>query len=527
MTTVADIGAELNQWATAGEPDPDVLAQVAAQGQPRGHKHASPLRLARHIDTRTGRTAALDCIDTALVDLIDGRDEHNAVMIMMPPQEGKSTLCARRLPEWLLQDDPSLRIAIVSYEQEKAMRWGRDIKNDIAHAGADLDVRLREDSQAAGRWETPEGGGVYSVGIGGALTGQAVDVLIIDDPVKDRATAESERVRNTTWDWWENVALTRLAPGAKVVFIMTRWHEDDLAGRIMARPSPLSWKTVTIPAIALDSDPLGREPGTELQSVRHRAPGYFHHLRATLGPYSFSSIYQQTPTAAEGNFFRRATFRYWRAAPPWTDGRQRIDLEGRLVTLEDGWLFATVDIAASEKTSADYTVISVWMVAREGDLVLLDRARAQVAEHDHFALAGPLFDTWGHFPLYVERGFFAKTLVTEARDAGVPVVEVVADKDKVTRAVPAAGRVHAGRVWFPAEAPWLDDWCDELAGFPNATHDDQVDTLSYAVRVQVADWAPPKDPPRRGLDPHERSVATAAASATGQGEGIDLMNVQW
>ena len=311
----------------------------------------------------------------------------------------------------------------------------------------------------------------------------------------------------------------------------TRWHEDDLAGRILSRPSPLRWKIIRIPAIATDAtDPLGREPGEEMVSVRNREPGHFTHLRATMSPYVFSSIYQQKPTAAEGNFFRRATFRYWRSAPPWPgDGRERIDCEGRLVTLADCWRFGTVDVAASTKTSADYTVISYWCVTPEGDLLLLDRARGQVEQHDHFSLAKPLFARWGECQLWVEKQFFAQTLVKDAIDNGVPIAEVVADKDKVTRAIPAAGRVHAGRVWFPAtpETGWpIDEWVDELASFPNGEHDDQVDTLAYAVRVQIMEWAPAKTPPRLGLSQADRMIEEAARSATGNGE-IDLMNTPW
>ena len=170
-------------------------------------------------------------------------------------------------------------------------------------------------------------------------------------------------MRENAWAWWESVALTRLAPEAKVVLIQTRWHEDDLGGRIQARPSPLKWKTLKIPAIAEENDPLGRKPGGELVSVRGRKPGYFLNLRATMGPYTFSSLYQQSPSAPEGNFFHRSAFRYWRELPPWSDGRRRLDLEGRIVTLSDCWRFGTVDVAASTKTSADFTVISMWAVA--------------------------------------------------------------------------------------------------------------------------------------------------------------------
>jgi len=287
-------------------------------------------------------------------------------------------------------------------------------------------------------------------------------------------------------------------------------------------------------------DPLGRKPGDELPSVRKRIAGYFRNLQATMSPYVFSGIYQQTPTAAEGNFFRRATFRYWREAPAWNDGRERIDLEGRLTTLADCWMFLTMDFAASTKSSADWTVASCWCMTPEGDLVLLDRRRARVPDHEHFALARDLRDDWGADVVYVEANWWSKTFVADAQAAGWPVAKVTADVDKVTRAVPAAGRVHAGRVWFPAvtsgcecgecvEGVWLDEWCDELAIFPQGTHDDQVDTLSYAARVAVAEWTPAPVPARPGRSHHEIAVSAALHSATGNGThgDLDIMSVPY
>jgi predicted phage terminase large subunit-like protein len=504
-------------------------------------RYPTPGALAAMLDPATRSSPALDLIDAELTRFFT-TTEADALEVSLPPQEGKSQRISRRTPEWLLDHDPSLRIAMVSYELDKSVRWGRDIRNDVGHhpcstgqgsACSDAECRglhidIRRDNSAAGRWGTTQGGGVYCVGIGGALTGEPADVMIIDDPVKDRGAAESETVRNSTWDWWESVALPRLASPPKVVLVMTRWHEDDLAGRIAARPSPLKWRRLVIPAIAEPGDILGRDPGTELESIRNRPPGYFTTRRATMSPYVFASIYQQKPTAAEGNFFRRPTFRYWRPAPPWDDGRERIDREGTLSTLVDCWRFGTVDVAGSTKTSADWTVVSAWAVTPEGDLVLLDRARDRVADHDHFAMALPLISRWKLDTLWVEQGFFASTLVGDARDANVPVAPLVADTDKVTRAIPAAGRVHAGRVWFPAEAPWLDEWCDELASFPRGTHDDQVDTLSYAARVITASWTPAKSLPRPGLDPHARAVAEAHRAATGDGRAdLDIMRVPY
>lgn len=518
----------------------ELAARQFEPPKPRPRKWADPGEMAERLDPAYKASAVLDLIHGELRRLMDGDGPENAIAIFCPPQEGKSEACSRRLPEWVLSQWPHTRIAIVSYEQEMAVRWGRSIRRDTRQS-PDLGITISPDSSAAGRWDTPEGGGVYCVGIGGSLTGKPVDLLIIDDPVKDRAAAESEPIRKLAWDWWENVALTRLAPGAKVVVIQTRWHEDDLSGRIFSRPQTLRWRKLVIPAIAdAADDPLGRAPGEEMPSVRGREPGYFHMMRAGMSPYVFGSIYQQNPAAPEGNFFRRATFRYWRTAPSWTDGRERIDLEGQLVTIADCWRFATVDIAASTKTSADYTVVGVWAVTMSGDLVLLDRRRAQVETHDHFAMLRPLDARWGITTAYVERQFFAATLIKDARAAGIPVAEVVADTDKITRAIPAAGRVHAGRVWFPAvtsgckcggcgkDGVWLDEWCDELASFPSGTHDDQVDIFSYAVRVQIADWTPAAPPQRPGVSDTERAIAMAHHASTGNGShDVDYLSEPW
>src|SRR5579872_5830026 len=233
---------------------PSALEYAARLFDPKPRRFPSPLALARHLDPRTGVSDALRLIDRTLVDLVDSDRDENALLVTIPPQEGKSQLCSRRFPEWLLDHDAALRIAVVSYELEIALRWGRDIKRDIEVAGRELPISIRTDSSAAGRWQTPLDGGVYCVGIGGPLTGQPVDILIIDDPVKDRAEAESEKMRERAWGWWESVALPRLAPTGRVVLIQTRWHEDDLSGRILSRPSPLNWRVVKIPAIAGDND---------------------------------------------------------------------------------------------------------------------------------------------------------------------------------------------------------------------------------------------------------------------------------
>lgn len=528
----------------------DWREQLARRYEPKARQWATPGQLAAALDSSTRDSLPLRIIDRELVRLADHQVPADGLAIFCPPQEGKSQKVSRRFPEWLLGHDPTLRVAIVSYDSEKAVRWGRQILRDIRAADRrQLDVRVMPDTSAAGRWDTPEGGGIYCTGIGGALTGEPVQVLVIDDPVKDREQAESDVYRERAWDWWESVAIPRLAPGAVVVLMMTRWHEDDLAGRILTRPSALRWRVLSMPAIAGNGDPLGREPGVEFPSVRGRAPGHFLRLQANMTPYVFASIYQQSPTSVVGNFFRRPSFRYWRRADGMDPGRALaagvmagawLDCEGRRVDLADPgvWRFATVDVAASASTEADWTVVSVWAITREGDLVLLDRRRAHVEMADHFAMAAPLRARWRFDVLFVERQFYSKTLVLDAQRAGIPVALVDADTDKVTRAIPAASRLHAGRVWFPAvtegctcgqcDGAWLEEWENEIASFPRASHDDQVDTLSYAARVAAAHWVPPLPParPNPPLSADLARIAQAHAAATGNGhEHVDLMNM--
>ncbi|MET8866525.1 phage terminase large subunit [Nonomuraea sp. NPDC004580] len=507
--------------------------QVAARHfQPKTRKWASPGAMATALDRNHRQTAMLDLIDRELVELFDG-DDFDKLMIFCPPQEGKSQKVSRRTPAWLLSHDPTLRIAIVSYAANKAERWGRQIRRDIL-THPELGITLRQDSRAAGRWETEQGGQLVCVGIAGGITGEPVDVLIVDDPVEGRAEAESATYRDRDWDWWESNGSTRLSSRARVIVMMTRWHQDDLAGRLEVR-EPGDWRIVRIPAIAGPNDPLGRRPGQELESVQRRKPGYFHDLQVKRSAYVFNSIFQQDPVAADGNLFKRSDFRYWRQMPAdsaWHGvlGGQRVDLGGRAVMLDDCWRFITVDLAASKRTSADYTVASAWAISPDGDLILLDRNRGRMEEKEHWDHVRPLRERWACDTVFIEQSFISTTLAVDATAAGIPVQPLTADTDKITRAIPATNRVKAGRVWFPAHVDWLDEWCDELASFPSAAHDDQVDTLSYAARVVSAHWLPMETAEQvdaRRAAPVDDVIGQAYAAATGTGGGLDLMTMNY
>lgn len=522
-----------------------MLQHYAPAPPPPPPRWRTPGDLAKALDPTTVQTPALDVIDRALVELEES-DEFDRLMIWMPPQEGKSERVSRRYVEWALERNKDLRFAIVSYADEMARRWGSDIKMDVElHNGEDspidLGIKLRDDSRAAGRWTVMgRKGGVYCVGIAGALTGKPVDRLIVDDPLKDLEQAQSSVYRERARNFWRAVAIPRLGPGAKCVVIQTRWHEDDLSGWLLREKLGGRWKVIRIPAIAESrDDPLGREPGEAMISARGDRD--WEGIRSDVGEYVWAALYQQRPAPAEGGLFKRAKLRRWHGMPPDFQrhgpmGGARIDLGSRVVYLDDTWRFLTVDLAASTKTSADYTAVGVWAITLEGDLVLLDGARARIEETGHWDLVRPLREKWAADVVYVESRMFGTTLVYEAGSHHIPVAELKAETDKLTRALPATARADAGRLWLPArDTPTLtvDDVVDELTQFPNAVHDDYVDVVSYAARVSAAHWVPAQSQPsRRTPERNQRTepVGQAYEAATGNPQTIgdtDFMRMEF
>lgn len=424
----------------------------------------------------------LQLLDQAWQDLDAGRTKR--LIVSLPPQEGKSERC-RAAITWWLRRHPHHRVVEASFESETATRWGRLIRNDF-QAHPLLGLVLRADSTAAGRWDLQGyAGGMYCVGVGGALTGRPADLMVIDDPVKGRAQVESQLYRDRQWDWWINDASSRLGADSRVVVVMTRWHEDDLAGRLQ-RHEPGEWTVINIPALAEHNDPLGRAPGEPLQSVRGKTRDWYESTKAKVGPYVWGSLYQGQPSPTEGGAFKRDDMRYW--TPAYDDPLgQALELDGRRVWVRDTYRFATCDLAASTKTSADWTVVSAWAHTTDGDLVLLDRTRARVSETDHASLALPLVRRWQLDWVGVEDSGRSVNISSGLAREGVQVRPLKADVDKFTRSLPAQARSARRQLWLPAEAPWLDEWRGEMLGFPNGAHDDQVDTLAYAAR-EVQGW---------------------------------------
>lgn len=306
---------------------------------PALQRFPTPGHLARHVRPDTVQTPMLDAVDAAIVQA--ARGEHRFWIINTPPQEGKSTrLQAAAL--WLLLDDPTRRIVFASYEQGLAQVSGLAVRQMIETFGSGyqgaaadpdredvLGLGLDPSRGAATAWRlaqtsrVPSPGGVVSVGVGSALTGRPADVLIVDDPIKDAAHADSKKIRKNLKDWWESVASTRLAPDAIVIVVSTRWHEDDLAGWLLVEDDPAApkWAHLSVSAQALAEDPnakppigpdpLDREPGEWMVSARGRTAVDWEQKRKDIGRGGrwWNAMYQQRPAPPEGGIFQREWFR--------------------------------------------------------------------------------------------------------------------------------------------------------------------------------------------------------------------------
>ena len=445
---------------------------------------ATPGDLAQHFDPRTVQTPALRLIDTHLTDLLSTPDAR--LLLSMPPQEGKSQRVSRWFPLWALTRNPNLRIAIVSYEHNVARRWGRAIRDEIIQH-PELGLTVRADLSAQHEWGlVGADGGVYTAGIGGALTGRPVDLLIIDDPVKDREQADSLLYRQRAWDWWTDVGSTRLSPGAQVVVVATRWHEEDLTGKLRA-DNPGLWRYLNIPAEADhdpgkgETDPLGREPGEFMESARRRTPAQWLAKKLAAGSRAWASLFQGRPSPAEGDLFLRDAWpRY--DTPLWVDredGSKVIPgILGPDVELVQSWDFTFKDTGSS-----DYVVGQVWL--RKGvDAYLLDQVRARL---DFTASCQAMRDLSARWPQailkLVEDKANGPAILNALRSKIGGLVPVEPEGSKYARAVAITPFVEAGNVWLPAVelAPWVADLIEEAAGFPNAAHDDQVDGMTQAV----------------------------------------------
>lgn len=385
--------------------------------------------------------------------------EVTKLVIQMPPRHGKSETATMRYPVYRLTDDPSLRVIIGAYNQTLAEKFSRRARRIALRSG----VALSADRAAAEDWETTEGGGVRAVGVGGGITGQGGDLIIIDDPVKSREEAESETYRDKVWEWYTNDLYTRKEPGAAVILIMTRWHDDDLAGRILASEDAPNWTVINLPALAEENDALGRTPGAALCPDRFDEDALAD-IRTVLGEYGFAGLYQGSPRPREGVMFPRHLVPIVDAAPA---NAQEVRYWDKAGTEGGGKYTAGVRMA---KAGGLYYVRHVErkQLASDGRRKLMK----QTAQSDGVRV---------RVRLEQEPGSGGKeSAEVSVRDlAGFDVSAETVTGDKATRADPFAAQWQAGNVRL-VKGDWNKAYLDELESFPSGKYSDQTDASSGA-----------------------------------------------
>lgn len=439
----------------------------------------TPGAMAQALDRTTIQTAALDAIDAQLVEVAEGRCER--LIVSMPPQEGKSERTSRRFPLWMLHRNPNLRIAIVSYGHDVARRWGGRIRDDLK-AAPHLGLTLSESTRAKHEFELlGYRGGVVCVGIEGGLTGRPVDLLIIDDPYKDAKQADSKAWAQTVRDFWSEVALPRLAPGAPVVLIQTRWREDDLAGWLATTGD--DWTVLNIPAQA-DHDPkrgetdvLDREPGAYMPSARGRTTPDWEKKKREVGSRAWNALYQGRPSPSEGSIFKRTWWREY-ATPLWV-----VQDDGTHVVTSGDELIQSWDMTFKDTEGSDFVVGQVWL-RRGVDVYLLDQVHARLDFPSTVHAVRRLSAKWPQavMKLVEDKANGTAVMASLARKV-VGLIPVEPDGGKAARAAAVSPIVEGGNVHLPAPelAPWVGGFIDETAGFPTSAHDDQVDAMTQAL----------------------------------------------
>ena len=453
----------------------------------------TPAVLARYFEPRTIQTPALDVLDQALMDAESGLTPW--IIFTMPPQEGKSVRVSRMFASWALLRNPHRRIANVSYADSLARRWGRAVRNDI-NGHPELGLSIRADTGAANEWQCDGwDGGMITAGIEAGLTGRPVDVLIVDDPLKGQKEADSPVTREMNKEFWRTTASARLSEHCIVILVMTRWHEDDLAGWLMAEHAR-DFKLINIPAQAehepdngeckcagdgtcVGYDILDRAPGEYMESARRRSiPGWERRKRAA-GTRGWTALYQGHPGPLEGGIFKRD----W-----WV-----IDKTPRAVERSDGAWFAlgmtrviqSWDMTFKDTEASDYVCGQIWAF-RGAEAFLLD----QVCERMEFTETLVAFRTltakWPQaIAKYVEDKANGPAVISSLRKEIGGIIPYTPVDSKLARASAISPFVEAGNVHVldPLHYPWVGKFITQCANFPNDTHDDMVDGMSQALDI--------------------------------------------
>lgn len=399
----------------------------------------------------------------------DTGNAFDILIIETPPQHGKSMTITEAFPAWYMGNHPNNRVIVASYNEETANRFARRNKDKINATGMNLFGHAIGDVNQAATFELDNHrGAMISRGILSGITGNPANLIIIDDPIKNRVEADSETIRARVWEEWQNSIKSRLAAQAKVIVIMTPWHEDDLAARILAKEHNVT--LLRLPVEAELDDPMGRSPGEPLCPELGKDAKWLEDFKRSYirdpdgGARAWAALYQCSPRVEEGNIIRRSWWKFYNPNEIKVFGAEII----------------SVDATFKDKDDNDFVAISVWG-KRRNDYY------CQYMMNAHLNFLATLQAIRTVRSLYPR----AMTVLIEDKANGSAIINVLQQEmfcipvnprgGKVARVNAVSAAIESGHTYLPMGAPWVEPFIDQFSAFPNAPHDDMVDSASQAL----------------------------------------------
>ena len=435
-----------------------------AEKKKGSHVYSNFLNFVRHVWPQFIEGSHHKIIAEKFNDIANGKIKR--LIINMPPRHTKSEFASNVLPAWMVGRKPDLKIIQTTHTTELAIRFGRKAKTliDSPEYQQIFKTRLREDSQAAGKWETEQGGEYYAAGVGSAITGRGADLLIIDDPHSEQDALNAAALEKA-YEWYTSGPRQRLQPGGAIVVVMTRWSTKDLTGALMKSQKEIKsdkWEVIEFPAIMPSGEPVWPEfwKLEELEGVK-----------ASLSVPKWNAQWMQDPTSEEGSIIKRDWWKVWEKSeiPPLIH------------------VIQSYDTAFLKKETADYSAITTWGVFYPNDdsgpnLILLDALKDRYEFPELRRVALEQYQYWKPETVVIESKASGLPLTYELRKMGIPVVNFSPSKgqDKHARVNAVAPLFESGVIWAPEEK-YAEEVIEECAAFPYGDHDDLVDSTTQAV----------------------------------------------
>ena len=439
-------------------------AQKLAEKKKGSHVYSNFLNFVKHVWPQFIEGSHHKIIAEKFNDIANGKIKR--LIINMPPRHTKSEFASNLLPAWMVGRKPDLKIIQTTHTTELAIRFGRKAKTliDSPEYQQIFKTRLREDSQAAGKWETEQGGEYYAAGVGSAITGRGADLLIIDDPHSEQDALNAAALEKA-YEWYTSGPRQRLQPGGAIVVVMTRWSTKDLTGALMKSQKEIKsdkWEVIEFPAIMPSGEPVWPEfwKLEELEGVK-----------ASLSVPKWNAQWMQDPTSEEGSIIKRDWWKVW----------EKDDIPPLKHVIQ------SYDTAFLKKETADYSAITTWGVFYPNDdsgpnLILLDALKDRYEFPELRRVALEQYQYWKPETVVIESKASGLPLTYELRKMGIPVVNFSPSKgqDKHARVNAVAPLFESGVIWAPEEK-YAEEVIEECAAFPYGDHDDLVDSTTQAV----------------------------------------------